>query len=96
MDDAKLLSYCLNPDHPRGKHKARMFASLGLTKANAPILKAALLDAVETGPAEAVGSDAFGSRYLLDFDLETTKMKVRVRSIWIVRAGEDFPRLVSC
>ena len=27
----KLRNYCLGPDHPRGRHKARMFASaLGL------------------------------------------------------------------
>lgn len=23
----KLTGYCLNPEHPRGKHKARVFAS---------------------------------------------------------------------
>jgi uncharacterized protein DUF6883 len=31
-DIAKLRDYCLNPSHPRGRHKARNFAALaGLT-----------------------------------------------------------------
>ncbi len=36
----KLISYCLNPEHSSGKHKARVFASvLGITAENAEILK---------------------------------------------------------
>ena len=31
VDRQKLTGYCLNPDHPRGKHKARVFAKLGFT-----------------------------------------------------------------
>ena len=32
VDPAKLRDYCLNPKHPRGRHKARVFAaSLGMT-----------------------------------------------------------------
>ncbi len=32
VDIAKLRDYCLNPAHPRGRHKARVFAAaLGLT-----------------------------------------------------------------
>ena len=44
VDLAKLSDYCLNPDHPRGRHKARVFASaLGLTLADAESLRATLL-----------------------------------------------------
>jgi len=35
VDLRKLTEYCLNPDHPRGKHKARVFATLGFTLENA-------------------------------------------------------------
>jgi len=31
VDRQKLTGYCLNPEHPRGKHKARVFATLGFT-----------------------------------------------------------------
>lgn len=33
IDDNKLRNYCLNPDHPVGKHKAKVFlAALKLKK----------------------------------------------------------------
>ena len=35
VDLLKLTGYCLNPEHPRGKHKARVFATLGFTAENA-------------------------------------------------------------
>ena len=31
VDPQKLTGYCLNLEHPRGKHKARVFATLGFT-----------------------------------------------------------------
>jgi len=31
----KLTGYCLDPEHRRGKHKARVFATLGFTAENA-------------------------------------------------------------
>lgn len=42
-DRQRLTGYCLNPEHPRGKHKARVFATLGFTAENADALRAALL-----------------------------------------------------
>jgi hypothetical protein len=42
----KLEQYCLNPTHPYGRHKARVFrAALGMTKADARELRAALRSA---------------------------------------------------
>ncbi len=39
VDIAKLRDYCLNFEHPRGRHKARVFAAaLGLTTADAEML----------------------------------------------------------
>ena len=35
IDSKKIKDYCLNPDHPRGKHKAKIFqSSLDLTFEN--------------------------------------------------------------
>lgn len=46
IDLRKLSDYCLSFEHPRGRHKAQVFASaLGLTVANAEVLRVALLDA---------------------------------------------------
>lgn len=38
-DRRKLIGYCLNPKHPRGKHEARVFATLGFTAENADALR---------------------------------------------------------
>jgi len=46
----------LNSEHPRGKHKARVFATLGITAENAEELRAALLTAAATADAQRPGS----------------------------------------
>jgi hypothetical protein len=46
----KLTDYCLNPDHPRGKDKARVFASLlGITRDGASELAALVQQAATDG-----------------------------------------------
>lgn len=48
IDMKKLRDYTLNPNHIRGKHKARLFASiLGLTVENDEELKVILLTAIQ-------------------------------------------------
>jgi hypothetical protein len=96
VDDAKLVQYCLNPDHPRGKHKARRFAAAGITEASAAILKTALLDAAGTEEAQVGETGVHGARYSIDFNLVTARGIFRVRSAWLVRRTEDFRRLVTC
>ena len=86
----------LYPEHPRGKHKARVFATLGFTAENADELRAALLKAAASNDAQAAASDQFGDRYVLEFELEGPRGKGIVRSTWIVRSGERAPRLTSC
>lgn len=67
----KLLDYCLNPDHPRGQHKARVFAAaLGITATEAYDLQQAILNAAATGEATAADVDEFGQRFVLDFEVE--------------------------
>lgn len=43
VDPEKITGYCLNPEHRRGKHKARIVATLGFTADNADELQDALL-----------------------------------------------------
>jgi hypothetical protein len=87
----------LDPQSPKGQHKARIFASaLGLTAADADFLRQVLLHAArerECVPGEA---DQYGRRYTLEFELRTAAGRERIRSGWIVRTGEAFPRLTTC
>jgi hypothetical protein len=96
VDLQKLTSYCLNPHHPRGRHKARVFASIGFRETDAAELRSAVLVAARAHEAEAGVTTVHGQRYIIDFDLVRKDRTVRVRSCWIVRAGEDLPRLTSC
>ncbi len=52
VDIRKLREYCLSMDHPRGKHKARVFRTvLGLTANDAEELQKTLLAIVQTHDA---------------------------------------------
>jgi hypothetical protein len=92
----KLLEYCLNPQHPRGRNKARVFASVGICEADAEALRTALLAAAGGADAEIGIANVYGQRYIVDFDLMRQGRTVRIRSTWIVRIGDDLPRLTSC
>ena len=97
VDIARLTDYCLNPDHLRGRHKARVFArALGLTTDNAELLRDALLEAARNEEATATVQDTYGQRYVVNFTMNGPAGQASVRSSWIVRTGEDFPRLSSC
>jgi hypothetical protein len=99
VDIAKLRNYCLNPQHPRGKHKARVFeATLGLTSDDAHLLQEALLNAVRDREdhMQLGEKDEYGQRYLLDFDLTTDKGTAAVRSTWILLSGETELKLTTC
>lgn len=96
-DIAKLRDYCLNEQHPRGRHKARVFASaLGLTAADADVLRQALLTAAREGEALRGERDEYGQRYVIDWEVQGPRGRATVRSGWIVLHGEEFPRLTSC
>ena len=75
-----------------------MFESiLGITAGNADVLRRALLDAAAASDqVESRGDSGFGNAYILRFPLSTAKGTGTVLSVWIVRPGEDFPRLTTC
>ena len=97
VDVRKLRHYCLNPEHPRGQHKARVFKSaLGWTAEQAEDVRRRLLEAVLREDASFLGADDYGQRYTLDFGVQGVGGVATVRSLWIIRYGEDFPRFASC
>lgn len=97
IDPRKVTDYCLSPDHDDGKHKARLFQDLlGLTLDNAQLLLDALKEAAVNGEAVLGKLDKYGQRYVIDFEFAGPNGKAILRSAWIVRADETFPRLVTC
>jgi len=97
VDLMKLTGYCLNPLHPRGRHKARVFKTvLGIDQSGAELLKTFLLHAAREGHAIAAESDEFGKRFLIDSEMAGPAGVAVVRSNWIILEGEKSPRFVSC
>jgi hypothetical protein len=61
VDIRKIEDYCLNPSHPRGRHKARVFRdALDLRRGDAAWLRDALLEAAPTGDAVLITTDGWG------------------------------------
>jgi hypothetical protein len=97
VDVRKLRDYCLSAEHPRGQHKARVFKGvLGWTADQAEDVRQRLLEAVLLENADFLGADDYGQRYALDFYVQGAGTVTTVRSLWIIRHGEDFPRFTSC
>lgn len=98
VDIEKLRDYCLSAQHPEGRHKARVFLSvLGLTSADAVKLREILLTAALVNhEVSMIDADKYGSRYSLDTIVNLGSREALVRSAWIIKTDEDFPRLVSC
>lgn len=97
IDLRKLRDYCLNVGHPRGRHKARLFRTvLGLTEEDAELLSQALLAGVLGSAAVQTQTDEHGVRYTVDLALMLRGRSGQVRTAWIVRQDEDFPRLLTC
>jgi hypothetical protein len=91
IDRNKLWNYSLNTQHDRGKHKARLFAAildLGRNENDVEILQTLIVEAIQNYEAIPSQSDRYGQRYIQN--------TANVRTTWIIRPDEDFPRLVSC
>ncbi len=93
----KLTEYSLNPSHSEGRHKAIVFKSaLGITRENAEVLLEVLYRVVRTHEAIVSSRIRYGQKYIIEFEMTHAGKTAIVRSAWIVRNGEDFPRLTSC
>ena len=98
VDIVKLRDYCLSSQHPEGRHKARVFLSaLGMSSTDAEKLREILLNAASVNNEISITeSDKYGCRYFFDVLVTWGSREAIVRSAWIIKAGEDFPRLASC
>lgn len=97
IDPRKLSEYSLNAEHDEGKHKAELFRELlGFAVDNMDLLIEALARAAASEDAVAGREDPYGERFQLDFRCQGPDGSATVRSAWIIRPDEDFPRLVTC
>jgi len=101
IDIEKLRDYSLNSAHPKGKHKARMFlAALGFKADDAERLRKLIREAILVEEATEQQPTDYGRRFIVDFQIKWEEKFVvsfvTIRTAWIIRNDEDFPRLTSC
>jgi hypothetical protein len=97
VDLRKVEDYCLSPSHPRGRHKARVFReALGIQQSDAAWLRDILLEAARLGQAVQLTTDAWGRYWCINTPITRQGRSAVVRTMWIVRTGEQVPRLVTC
>lgn len=96
LPSSKLAGYVLNANHPTGRHKARVFASvLGFTAANVDLLASAIHAALPKAQATVSQTTQYGTLYSADLALTGPAGSAIVRTGWIVEHDSDVPRLTS-
>lgn len=96
ISEAKLTDYILSPTHRIGANKARVFKSaLGIGLAEVAVLRSALLDAARTQSPLLIRQDKFGQHYAIVFKLTYGTKSAFVRSLWMIRSGDDVAKFVS-
>jgi hypothetical protein len=97
LDIRKIEDYCLSAGHPRGRHKARLFREvLGIDRSEAAWLRETLLEAIRSIEAVQLASDIYGSRWRVDVPVMRQGKSAVIRTVWIVRGGENAARFVTC
>ncbi|HHZ19814.1 MAG TPA: hypothetical protein GX391_04765 [Firmicutes bacterium] len=97
MDSRKLTEYALNPDHPIGQNKAKVFKSaLGYNKSNANLLIKQIYDKLPQSEAIVGKLDQYGQRYTMDMLITGVNGNTAiVRTGWIIKPGSDTPELTT-
>ena len=92
----KLTGYCLNREHPSGKHKAKVFESaLGFTAENAEELKLLIEQAAVESEVVQTDNTPFGQLYKVDWTIPSQSEEIILRTLWEVTSHSTNPRLVS-
>ena len=97
VERQKLVDYLLNASHPDNGGKAQFFASLGFHAGDAEPLVAALQGVASEGEMVASAHSVHGEKHVVEGWLvaHTGTGRRAVRTVWIVDAGSEAPRLVT-
>lgn len=95
VDPAKVRDYLLSPEHPVGRFKAVVFHQAGYQRSEWPVLQADLA-ATARLDARLEAQTPFGQKFeILAILRGPAGRDLAVVVVWLVRRGEDFPRLVT-
>jgi hypothetical protein len=97
ISDEKLNLYCLSPEHVEGHHKAYLFSNLlGFDRNNPDDFRSLLHQIIDTEEVADNWTNEYGILFHVDSMLVRPERTFRIRTIWIIRENENFPRFVSC
>jgi hypothetical protein len=99
IDRDKLYEYALNPDHPNGRHKARVFSSaLGIERWHADVLAEILKAGLPRAHAQQGSKTGHGDSWVTYHEVVGLNGRTAIVTVaWIFRKEEpDEPKLVSC
>jgi hypothetical protein len=95
----KLEDYVLNSEHPRGKHKARVFQStLQIHRRHAKVLAEAIQSSLSRAPAEQAESSSHGDRWTTWHEIiGLNAQSVIVTVAWMFKKNaEHIPVFITC
>ena len=96
VDPIKVREYLLSLEHPVGRGKARFFLALGFSRNEWSTLQRALLSVARQSDAKPLPASPYGQKYEACAIIQGPRgQAAEVVTIWIILAGEDFPRLVT-
>lgn len=96
VDQSKIAGYLLNESTSHGK--ATFFLRLGFRPESWEILAAALKTHARRNDVVSVVDSEYGKRYSIDGPIETPdkrQPRPNVRTVWILEAGTEAPRLIT-
>ncbi len=92
----KLEKYLLNIEHERGGSKAQLLIEFGYRRESPQRLAADIRRFHLLADIQLIRESDYGTRYEISELIETPNgRKLRVRTIWQVDKGTDFPRLIT-
>jgi hypothetical protein len=96
LEAEKVRAYLLNETHPDGYGKAEFFRAKGFCQDNWTELADALRQVEREGVVMKSMTSSHGQKYIVDGLVKAPNgQTVLLRTVWIVDAGVDVPRLVT-
>ena len=93
---AKLTGYLLSLTNLQGMGKAKWFRRIGYDVSNADLLAKALCRfPLDCSLVEMIPSPPYGTKYVVDGELNGPAGRGIVRTVWQLDAGETNPRLIT-
>lgn len=93
---SKLTQYLLNVQHKRGSTKARSLVRFGYSVSNWQQLEADIRRYHLDADVDTMRTTSYGVRYEISAFLQIpTRESLRVRTVWQIDHGSDFPRLIT-